>query len=122
MKKISVIVPVYNRETYIEKCLDSIVKQSYKNLEIILVNDGSSDKTEEIALSYKDRLEAGEDRAELEKEYAKVQCSPFNAAAFGYVDDIFEPAATYEKINSALDLLASKRVSKMNKKHTNIPL
>ena len=46
----------------------------------------------------------------------------FPAAAFGYVDDISEPAATYEKIVRALDLLASKRVSKMNKKHTNIPL
>lgn len=83
---------------------------------------GTMEPMTAVQLFYKDRLEAGEDRAELEKEYAKEQCSPFNAAAYGYVDDIFEPAATYEKINSALDLLASKRVSKMNKKHTNIPL
>ena len=40
---ISVIVPVYNREKYIEKCIRSITEQSYRNLEIIIVNDGSTD-------------------------------------------------------------------------------
>ena len=50
MKKdlISVIVPTYNVEKYLDKCIDSIVNQSYKNLEIILVDDGSSDKSGEI--------------------------------------------------------------------------
>ncbi|MCD7838327.1 MAG: glycosyltransferase [Clostridiales bacterium] len=41
--KISVIVPVYNVERYLDQCVESIVKQSYQNLEIILVDDGSSD-------------------------------------------------------------------------------
>lgn len=45
MKKISVIVPIYNVENYIEKCIESIVNQTYKNLEIILVNDGSEDNS-----------------------------------------------------------------------------
>mgnify|MGYP000069588669 FL=1 len=40
---VSVIVPVYNVENYIEKCLESIVNQTYKNLQIILVDDGSTD-------------------------------------------------------------------------------
>lgn len=44
-KKISVIVPVYNVEQYIRKCVRSICRQSYKNLEIILVNDGSKDNS-----------------------------------------------------------------------------
>ena len=43
MEKISVIVPVYMSELYLEKCLDSIVQQTYQNLEIILINDGSTD-------------------------------------------------------------------------------
>ncbi len=43
MDKISVIVPVYNVENYIDKCVDSIVNQTYSNLEIILVDDGSTD-------------------------------------------------------------------------------
>lgn len=45
MDKISVIIPVYNVEKYIHQCLDSVVNQTYKNLEIILIDDGSTDKS-----------------------------------------------------------------------------
>ena len=45
MKKISVIVPIYNSEDYIDRCVRSIVEQSYKNIEIILVDDGSTDNS-----------------------------------------------------------------------------
>ena len=44
-KKISVIIPVYNAEKYISETLDSIIKQSYKNREIILVENGSKDRS-----------------------------------------------------------------------------
>lgn len=46
--KLSVIIPVYNTEKYIEKCLDSIAKQTMKDLEIIVVNDGSKDNSEGV--------------------------------------------------------------------------
>ncbi|WP_346944440.1 glycosyltransferase [Clostridium sp.] len=49
---VSVIVPVYNGERYIDKCIDSILSQSYSSLEIIIINDGSNDKTDEIIKSY----------------------------------------------------------------------
>lgn len=52
MDKVTIIIPAYNAEKTIEKCLDSIVKQSYKNLEILIINDGSSDRTEEICNQY----------------------------------------------------------------------
>ena len=45
MEKISVIVPVYNVEEYLDRCVESIVNQTYNNLEIILVDDGSTDET-----------------------------------------------------------------------------
>lgn len=48
MKKISVIVPVYNVEKYIEKCIRSIMKQTLEEIEIIVVNDGSLDRSLEI--------------------------------------------------------------------------
>jgi len=50
--KISVIVPVYNMEPYLQKCLDSIIAQSYSNLEIILIDDGSTDKCPQICDEY----------------------------------------------------------------------
>ena len=50
--KVSVIVPVYNVEKYLNKCVDSIINQTYKNLEIILVDDGSKDSSGEICDQY----------------------------------------------------------------------
>lgn len=50
---ISVIVPVYNVEKYLDKCIDSIHNQTYKNLEIILVNDGSKDNSKSICQKWK---------------------------------------------------------------------
>lgn len=49
---ISVIVPIYNVEKYLNKCVDSIINQTYKNLEIILVDDGSPDKCPELCDIY----------------------------------------------------------------------
>lgn len=49
---LSVIVPIYNVETYLEKCVNSIIHQTYKNLEIILVDDGSTDKCSELCDKY----------------------------------------------------------------------
>lgn len=60
MKKISVIVPVYNVENYLDKCLTSLLAQTFTDYEIILVNDGSTDSSPEIcqryATKYPDRV------------------------------------------------------------------
>ena len=52
MPKVSVIIPAYNEEKYIGKCLDSLLKQTYKDMEIIVIDDGSKDKTLEILKEY----------------------------------------------------------------------
>ena len=53
MVKVSVIVPIYNVEAYLTKCLDSIINQTLKDIEIILVNDGSTDGSKKIIQEYK---------------------------------------------------------------------
>lgn len=50
--KLSIIVPVYGVEKYIDKCLDSLVKQSLKEIEIIVVNDGTKDNSQKIIDKY----------------------------------------------------------------------
>ncbi len=60
MKKVSIIVPVYNREKTIKKCLDSLVNQTYTNIEILVINNNSTDETVNIV-------------RKLAKENAKIQ-------------------------------------------------
>ena len=52
MPKISVIVPVYNVEKYLPQCLDSLVNQTFRDIEIIIVNDGSTDNCQNIIDDY----------------------------------------------------------------------
>ena len=52
MEKISVIVPIYNSEKYLKECIDSLINQTYTNIEIILVDDGSEDNSPEICIHY----------------------------------------------------------------------
>lgn len=51
--KISVILPIYNGEKFLKRCITSIISQEYKNLELILINDGSTDETRQICEEYK---------------------------------------------------------------------
>jgi glycosyltransferase involved in cell wall biosynthesis len=51
---VSIIIPVYNEEKYLAQCLDSIFQQTYHNIEVIVVNDGSTDKSKEIIKQYQE--------------------------------------------------------------------
>lgn len=59
--KVSIIIPVYNAEKYIEDSINSVLCQTYSNIEIIVVNDGSTDKSQEIC----DKLMQKDDRIVL---------------------------------------------------------
>ena len=54
--RVTIVIPVYNGAKYMREAIDSALAQSYENVEVIVVNDGSTDQTEEIALSYGDRI------------------------------------------------------------------
>lgn len=52
MYKVSIIIPIYNNEKYIQRCLDSLAAQTLEDIQVLMVNDGSTDRTEEICLDY----------------------------------------------------------------------
>jgi len=56
LPKVSIIIPVYNGENYVALAIDSALRQTYRNLEIIVVNDGSKDNTDKICRSYGNRI------------------------------------------------------------------
>ena len=53
---VSIVIPVYNGENYLKEAIDSALAQTYAPIEVLVINDGSTDKTEEIALSYGDKV------------------------------------------------------------------
>ena len=94
--KISVIIPVYNAEKYLDRCMKSIYDQTFTDYEIILVNDGSTDNSDEICRRYRDQ----DDRVTYIKKENEGAGSARNRGievakgeylAFPDVDDWFEP-------------------------------
>lgn len=71
-KLITVVVPVYNSARYLDRCIQSIIKQTYKNIEVILINDGSIDESLKICLKY----EKKDNRIKvINKENSGVSCT-----------------------------------------------
>ena len=105
-ERISVVVPVYNVEQYLEKCVNSIINQTYKNLEIILVDDGATDNSGEMC----DELAKLDDRISV---YHKENGGLSDARNYGveratgeyigFVDsDDYIDAEMYEKLYEAI--------------------
>src|SRR5690554_2682260 len=57
MSKVSIIIPVYNKAPYLDSCISSVINQTYKNLEIIIIDDGSTDNSLEICENYRKKDE-----------------------------------------------------------------
>ena len=56
LNKVSIVIPVYNSEIFLKESMDSILNQSYKNIEVIVVNDGSTDNSQQILEQYCDKI------------------------------------------------------------------
>ena len=106
---ISIIVPIYNSDKYLSDCLDSICNQTYKNLQIILVNDCSTDKSDEICKKYqlsdkrielyKTKKNSGQSSARnLGLKYAKGEW-----ITFADNDDTLDPKMIYTIYNNAVN-------------------
>ena len=75
-----------------------------------------------VTLLYADQITSENPRKAIEAKYKAEDASPFKAAADGYVEDVIDPASTRDVLITTLDMLAGKRVSKLPKKHGNMPL
>ena len=73
--KISIILPIYNTKDYLEKCLDSILTQTYKNLEILCIDDGSTDGSELILDQYSKKDKRI--KAVHKKKWGRKQCKKY---------------------------------------------
>ncbi|MBY0145896.1 glycosyltransferase family 2 protein [Neobacillus niacini] len=109
LPKISVVIPVYNVENYLHRCVDSVLKQTFQDFEIILINDGSKDSSGKICDEY-----AKKDKRikVIHKKNARVSAARndgIKMAKGKYVsfidsDDWIEPAMYQEMFNKAEDL------------------
>ena len=54
MKKVSIVIPVYNNSKYLRECIDSVINQTYKNIEVIVIDDASEDNSLELVKRIKD--------------------------------------------------------------------
>jgi CDP-glycerol glycerophosphotransferase len=107
MPRVSVVVPIYNVEPYLERCLDSLAGQTYADLEIVMVNDGSTDRSAEIAEAFsardpRFRLVEQPNRGLSAARNTGIDQASGEFLAFADSDDIVAPAA-YELLVGALD-------------------
>lgn len=125
MKKVSVIVPVYNAESRLELCLDSIIAQTYPEIEILLVDDGSKDKSGEICDRY-----AKKDRRFKVFHIENGGVSAARNYALGYAqgdyvqfldsDDSLYPETISEKVNAIENQQCEMVVTAYNRESANV--
>ena len=108
---ISIIIPVYNAESYIRRCLESVLSQTYKEIQVILVNDGSTDDTLSILEEYSrsdSRIQLiNKDNSGVSKtRNIGIDISDGEYIGFVDADDYLEPEM-YEKLYNAIKKTAA---------------
>lgn len=100
---VSIVIPVYNGSNYMREAVDSALAQTYEHLEVIVVNDGSTDDTEQIALSYGERIRYFRKENGGVSSALNLGISKMKGAYFSWLshDDIYSPT----KVSDAINLL-----------------
>jgi len=105
MAKVSVLMPVYNAEDYLVEAIDSVINQSFEDWELIIGNDASTDRTEEIVLSYTDPrikyFRNPENKGQAYTKYSMSEKISGKYVAFLDSDDVFYP----DKLKIQVDFL-----------------
>lgn len=123
MPLVSVIVPVYNAEEYLAQCIENILQQTYKNIEIIVVDDGSSDSSAEIAERYAVKLIRQENLGVSVARNKGIEAALGQFLHFMDVDDLIN-IEFYQKLVSAVvdtgvDIACSEMINQREKNQSN---
>ena len=107
--KVSIVVPVYNVEEWLGACLDSLIPLNHKSIEVIIVNDGSTDRSREIAFSYQNKFEHFVIHDQINQGASAARNSGLRLASGRYVcffdsDDFIDSAEFEEFINDTVRL------------------
>jgi len=103
---LSVIIPVYNSERYLETCLNSVLEQTYENIEIIVVDDGSTDSSPDILKKYSDKVNILSQKNNGLASALNLGISKMNGHWFKWFspDDVMFPNTLEQLINAAKHL------------------
>ena len=111
---VSIIIPIYNSEKYLKECLDSLFEQTYENIEIIAVNDGSTDRSLEILQDYSEKIQIFSQKNNGLYSALKVGISEIQGKWCKWFspDDVLYPNAIEIQVNEAkkqnIDQIKSK--------------
>ena len=99
--KVSIVIPVYNGERYVRYAIDSALAQTYDNVEIIVVNDGSTDKTDEIVKSYGNKVRYIKKKNGGVSSALNVAIEKMKGKYFSWLshDDTYEPTKIEDEID-----------------------
>lgn len=111
---VSIIIPVYNGSNYVREAIDSALAQTYKNIEIIVVNDGSTDNTEQVVKSYGNKIKYFKKDNGGVATALNLAIKKSNGEYFSWLshDDLYYP----DKVKKQIDILSSK--SEIDRKNT----
>lgn len=129
--RVSIIIPVYNGSNFMKEAIDSAISQTYQNIEVIVVNDGSTDKTDEIALSYGEKIRYFKKENGGVSSALNLGIKEMDGEYFSWLshDDVYTPDKI-EKSIKALELCedkntliycASKKIDKNSIPFTDTP-
>lgn len=119
MNKVSIVVPVYNKEKYIERCIESIIHQSYYDIEVIFIDDGSADRSFEIISQYsrsEERIIAcyKENEGRASARNRGIEIASGNYICFVDADDVIEPAYVEKMLKAAEEAAADIAICEMS--------
>jgi len=105
LPKVSVIIPVYNQEKYIEECVESVLSQDYENLEVIVADDGSTDRTPEILKGFGQKIHyiRQENRGAAVALNKGIQRARGSLAAWLSADDVYLPGKIRKQVKKLQD-------------------